>query len=1347
MSHETTESPPAPPPRSRGRRVLRVLGWGIGGLVTLVVALGAGAWWWLGSDESLAFALSRTARYLPAGQTLESRDVSGSLRAGGRIGWLRWQSETLSVEVSDARISWRLRPLLRRRVELGEVHAGQVLIEQHGPAEQKPVEPLEQIVLPVEIELPFSIDDLRWAGPPALQATKLAGAYRYVNDHHILEVTDVDVAEGHYGAHVDLQGPAPMAIDAALNGRVRATLAQDHPIDVLADAAVKGTLAGGDARLAVDAHLQPVDESAESPMRAQLQANIAPWQPQPVIDAEAELENIDLERLWPEAPATQLTGRLEAAPDSAAGGKAWNAHADIRNAIPGPWDQGQLPVAQVEARVGFDGTTWTLPESTVRLGGGRIEAEGSWSPAPAPWQARATLRGVQLGDLHTELAGAPLNGSVKAAQEDDTIRFDLALRSEGGAGARGLRLERATAQGQWHDQALDLRTLRIEAERASVDGRLQLRVAEQAGNGNLNLVVPGGSAQVQGRIAPASGSGQLRVQVSDAAALQRWVEGLPELESLFAGASLQGNAHLDASWNGGWEAVQRRLQNANAPAARGSAEPTLQATLTVPRMDLTLPPPENGDATAIALNAIRAELSGSLAQASLALKGEAVTGTQTFTLDTHASGGIERTNQWRLAVATFSAQFKDSTRPGPWTLALSREVSATVRAGEGNPPRLEVEASGAAAELHGPLPGTVKIEWQPLRFSRSGSGANRATRLQSKGRLEGLPMAWVEAFGETGALANIGFSGDLVFHGDWDIDATEALRAHVRVARQSGDIRVQAGEAALVTRITSHGTGTASERTMDAAGTGVSTPAGLHQAELRIDAEGDTVRGTLAWDSERAGQIRVEASTRLLQRPAGWQWAADAPLAGRVTAKMPNLAVWSMLAPPGWRVAGTLEADATLSGNRIEPQWNGTLGADQLALRALVDGLDLREGRLRATMAGNHVEVTEFTLKGGLGSQTRIPGQSGNLSTAASEASRGGGTLSARGDLAWGPIPAPGAGTGIRMNVQAELRALRVLVRADRQLTLSGDLQARLDAGQFTLRGGLRTDRAVIILPEQTAPSLGSDVVIRSAIRDREAQEAAEREAQAGAGGGARPRTAKPPDIQVSFDLGEDFAVRGHGITTRLAGKLDIHGTSLTGLPRITGEVRTVAGQYRAYGQQLTIETGIARFNGPIDNPQLDILAIRPNIQQRAGVAITGTAQSPRVRLYSQPQLSDQETLSWLVLGRGAATTGNDSAVLQQAALALIGGLGASGSGGGLAAMFGLDEIGIKAPGSGGDVRDSSVTVGKRFARDFYVTYERSLTGTLGTLFIFYELTRNLTLRVQAGQPSGLDLIYTVQFD
>src|SRR5206468_12397134 len=140
--------------------------------------------------------------------------------------------------------------------------------------------------------------------------------------------------------------------------------------------------------------------------------------------------------------------------------------------------------------------------------------------------------------------------------------------------------------------------------------------------------------------------------------------------------------------------------------------------------------------------------------------------------------------------------FKDSTRSGPWTLELRRAVSATVRTVNGNAPRLEIEATGAAAELHGPLPGTVTIDWQPLRFSSSGSGEARAIRLQSKGQLKGLPLAWLEAAGETNALARIGFSGDLLFNGDWDIDAGDTLRAHARVTRESGDIRVQAGQAA-----------------------------------------------------------------------------------------------------------------------------------------------------------------------------------------------------------------------------------------------------------------------------------------------------------------------------------------------------------------------------------------------------------------------------------------------------------------------------------------------------------------------------------------------------------------------
>ncbi|OUL98355.1 translocation/assembly module TamB domain-containing protein [Variovorax sp. JS1663] len=1349
-------SPPSSPPRrSRARRALRALAWSLLGLVVLVGALVGGAWWWLGTNESLAFALARAARYLPAGQSLESREVSGSIRAGGRIGWLRWQSESLAVEVHEATIGWTLPPLLERKVKLGEVHAAQVLIEPRGPKEDKPLEPLAPIVLPVAVELPFSIDTVQWAGPPALKAEKLAGSYRYEGDEHRLVIDGVDIAEGHYAARVTLQGPAPMALDAALEGRIRAPLAEDRAIDVLASASAKGTLATADARLAIEAQVRPAEPGAADPMEAQLRAHIAPWLPQPVIDADAKLQNLDLALLWPDAPATLLSGEIQAGPDASApvGSTVWQARADIRNARPGPWDGGRLPVEQVQARASFDGSTWTLPEATVRAGGGRIDAKGNWSPAPAPWDIHATVGGVNPGALHTELAGPPVSGRIEAGQREDTLVFDVALQAGRGAGSKalqGLRLDRALARGQYQlsTQVLDLRTLRVAAANATLEGKLQLRIAEQGGNGDLKLSMPGGQAQIQGRIAPASGGGEIHARIDDAAALQRWVEGLPELSAVFAGATAQGSAQLDASWQGGWQAVQRRLQNASAPAARGQAEPTVKALLTVPRLAVQLPPPaQGGTATDIQLRDLRADLAGSLAQATLALQGEAATGTQKLTLDARASGGLERARQWRASITSLRVQAQDSTRPGPWILEVERPLAATVRSGDAG--RLEVEASAAGATLRGPVPGTVRIDWEPLRYSHSGADASRVFRLKSQGRLRGLPMAWAEALGSSAALTEMGLSGDLLFDGDWDIDAGDTLRARARVTRASGDIRVQAGEAALVTRITSRGTGTAGERTMNTAGEGPSTPAGLRRAELGLDAEGDTLRATLAWDSERAGQIRAEASTQVQQRAGGWQWAADAPLAGKVSARLPNLGVWSMLAPPGWRVAGTLEADAALSGNRTLPRWNGTLAADQLALRALVEGLDLRNGRLRAALTGERIEITEFTLKGGTGSATRIPGQSGNLSTAASEAASDGGSLSARGELSWGPAPA--TGTGIRLAVQTQLRKLRVLVRTDRQVTLSGDLQTRLDNGQFTVRGNLKTDRAVIILPDETAPSLGSDVVVRSAAKDREAAETARRqaasEAASQAAQGARAETAKPPDIAIGFDLGEDFAVQGRGITTRLEGKLDIRSTALNAPPRISGEVHTVKGQYRAYGQRLDVETGIARFNGPYDNPALDILAIRPNISQRAGVQITGSAQSPRVRLYSEPALSDAETLSWVILGRASATSGGESLLLQQAALALLGKLGSGSSGGGLASRFGLDEIGFKGPSSGGEVRESAVTLGKRLSKDFYVTYERSLSGTLGTLFMFYDLTRSLTLRGQAGQQSGIDLIYTLKYD
>ena len=82
-----------------------------------------------------------------------------------------------------------------------------------------------------------------------------------------------------------------------------------------------------------------------------------------------------------------------------------------------------------------------------------------------------------------------------------------------------------------------------------------------------------------------------------------------------------------------------------------------------------------------------------------------------------------------------------------------------------------------------------------------------------------------------------------------------------------------------------------------------------------------------------------------------------------------------------------------------------------------------------------------------------------------------------------------------------------------------------------------------------------------------------------------------------------------------------------------------------------------------------------------------------------------------------------------------------------IASRIGLDEIGFRSATTGEDASAAALTFGKRLSKDLYVTYERSLSGTLGTLYIFYDLTRSLTLRGQTGEKSAVDIIYTVKYD
>jgi translocation and assembly module TamB len=231
----------------------------------------------------------------------------------------------------------------------------------------------------------------------------------------------------------------------------------------------------------------------------------------------------------------------------------------------------------------------------------------------------------------------------------------------------------------------------------------------------------------------------------------------------------------------------------------------------------------------------------------------------------------------------------------------------------------------------------------------------------------------------------------------------------------------------------------------------------------------------------------------------------------------------------------------------------------------------------------------------------------------------------------------------------------------------------------------------------------------------------------------------------VQLDLGRDLEVRGYGVEGKLTGKLQVK-TTQDGELRAYGRIETLNATLLAYGQRLQVDPGIAIFDGPLDNPALQITAWRRNQQVEAGVQISGTARAPRVQLVSQPPVPVGERLSWLVLGRAPGEASKaDLGLLQAAAGALLARGDQVPLDRRIARAFGLDEISLRGSG---EVGDRVVAVGKRLSDRLYVSYEQGLGVVASSLVkLDLALTQRLSVRTETGTSSGVGLFYRFSWD
>lgn len=441
--------------------------------------------------------------------------------------------------------------------------------------------------------------------------------------------------------------------------------------------------------------------------------------------------------------------------------------------------------------------------------------------------------------------------------------------------------------------------------------------------------------------------------------------------------------------------------------------------------------------------------------------------------------------------------------------------------------------------------------------------------------------------------------------------------------------------------------------------------------------------------------IGVLAGAQSLRVPASARWpAADTPLEGVLELRVDNLGVWGPWTPPGWRLAGTLHVSATLGGRFAAPEYTGQIEGHELGARNLLAGINVTHGDLLISLDGPTAQIRRFTLQGGEG-LLRVQG---------------------------------GADFGASPSAQLQLGADRFqwVGRVDRRLVASGQAQLALTRDAVVLDGRVAVDDGLIDFSRSNAPTLDDDVSVVRPVKPGEA---------AAPAAGPQRRI----DVHLLVDLGDRLRVRGHGLDTRLRGQLTM--TTPNNRLAVRGTVTAADGTYAAYGQKLQIARGIVDFNGPLDDPRLDILALRPNLDVQVGVAITGTAQNPRVRLYSDPDMSDNDKLSWLVLGRAPEGLGrSDAAILQRAAMALLTGESGGGSDKVLR-LLGLDDLSVQQAGDN-DVRSTVVTVGKQISQRWYVSYEHSMENTTGTWQLIYRIAQRFMLRAQSGNDNAVDLIW-----
>ncbi len=1401
-------APRRPPEAPRRRRWLRWLGWGMA--LPVATLVGASAWL-LGTQSGLEAGLALAQR--ASGGALQVEGARGRVLGGFEIDALAWRTPDLELELEQFALGWQPGALLERRVHIDQLSVARVVLAQAIAEDEPDAAPLTapaSLLLPVAVELKrlavgvFAMRDLPAGeadqGAVAAAAEVVERAEAAVSDptiaaeavtevaaeqgvvfsnleaaldsdgrHHSLRTLTLDLPQGRANLALALDGASPFPLSG--EGRFEGVI-EAHPLVLEVDLA--STL--------LEPRLQA--EGQVAGMQVQVVAEAASFAPNPLRRLKIDAGDFDPAVFFAGAPQAALRLQAELAAPTAHDGLL-TGPVRLTNSRPAAMDASGIPLQALSAVLDWRSGEVALDALAIRLPGeGRIDGRIAWRPPQAasgdaqaaaspPVDAAAAgdgaagggeepsekvttapgfgqlvaaldLVGIDTRQLDTRLPRQIVAGRVDA--EADALRQQVRVGLEAGrarieaeATVAVLAVERATESaagpaaadtGGDEASATPRRRLVLDARLRDMDPRALVPSAPSA-RLNLDLkadatLPPTGRPQqatVDFRIPdsvleglPLSGDGRVRLEG----------QRLPELRLALrvAGNALEASGALGAAS----DSLALRL---DAPklsaigfglAGRGGAEGRVGGTLEAPNGALQF----FGEGLSLPGAVRLAGINGSV-RLDAGMDGPFTVALGLSGLGPAGRGADGKAQPDWLASARLSAEGTraqhrlelSASTPEQQGVAdvLRLVLQGGLAAGDALRWSGQLAALESAGRFAARLVAPAALELAPERVRLGTAELNAG----DKGRIRLQETAW----SPTQSVVRGDMSGlvldlepkrrdgrprrnadPLTLGARWDLSVGRTLEGEARVFRESGDLSVE-GE--LRTRL------------------------GLERLEAVLQARGDSLALALDIRGREFGSVQGEGGLRARRGADGlWSVPPETAISASARLDMPSVTWLGRLARENVETAGRIGGSFSVAGTLAAPRVSGRIEGRELGFTLIDQGLILAGGELDLDFDADRLRLQRLEFV----SANRVRPRENRIPFERLTATPG--RFTARGEVAL----ATGDGS-----FRFDADRLPLLQRDDRWMLLSGDGTARSTWSSLVLDAAFRADAGYIEFAEALPPSLSDDVVVLGRT-----------EPVAGEGG-----FAVSADVRVS--LGDALYLSALGLETRLAGDLRIRlqpGRPLSAV----GTVATVGGSYRGYGQSLVIERGVVNFQGPLDAPGLNIVALRKGLEVEAGVSVTGSAKRPQIRLVSEPNVPDPAKLSWIVLGRAPdAGSGADLGLLLPAAAGLLGGPGGgmteelSRSLGFDSFSFGQGELNSTSRAASSRVLGSGSTVasgpsvagqvlslGKRLGPDLFLSFEQSLGGAATLVKLTYQISRRMSVIARGGTDTALDVHYGFSF-